>query len=366
MKDRIILTEPVEITPPEKSQTINQKRSLLKGAAAVVAGIAVNEFLTMPAESGDIAEASASAGDTAAGDIASAGETSGSFAGTDVATETDSAGNISNPEAPAWDPSTAPVAGSDTVNDDMSFEQAFAAAREKVGAGGIFVWHGEAYNTFYAEETVNVSGEYPPVNIMESDTGDTLYAGTIETGEELSDDYETSGSGPGANMGPAIIAADLNADDNIDAIVVDLNYDGSADMLSTDMNSDGVITDDEVIIIHDPESLVVPEFPSDGSVISVDVNDDGTDDIMVADVNNDQMADFMGTDENRDQEIDQSEIQVLNPEAMEGLTAEPETIEYTGEVASDVPEDVTAEVLDQNDDDLSNLEDNFEEINDWS
>ncbi|WP_373511317.1 hypothetical protein [Persicitalea sp.] len=43
------------------------------------------------------------------------------------------------------------------ANEEMSFGQAFAAAREDVGPGGIFSWHGEVYNTFYAEEWQGLS-----------------------------------------------------------------------------------------------------------------------------------------------------------------------------------------------------------------
>jgi hypothetical protein len=35
-----------------------------------------------------------------------------------------------------------------TVNDDMSFGEAFMTAREELGAAGIFYWHGNPYNTF--------------------------------------------------------------------------------------------------------------------------------------------------------------------------------------------------------------------------
>lgn len=38
------------------------------------------------------------------------------------------------------------------VNDEMSFSQAFSAARDEVGAGGYFVWHGNVYGTYYASE----------------------------------------------------------------------------------------------------------------------------------------------------------------------------------------------------------------------
>lgn len=38
------------------------------------------------------------------------------------------------------------------VSDDMSFGEAFAAARAQVGAGGVFCWHGGVYGTYYADE----------------------------------------------------------------------------------------------------------------------------------------------------------------------------------------------------------------------
>ncbi len=38
------------------------------------------------------------------------------------------------------------------VGSDLSFSEAFEAAREDVGPGGIFVWQGKVYSTYYAEE----------------------------------------------------------------------------------------------------------------------------------------------------------------------------------------------------------------------
>lgn len=38
------------------------------------------------------------------------------------------------------------------VSDNMSFAEAFEAARDQVGAGGVFRWHGGIYNTYTAEE----------------------------------------------------------------------------------------------------------------------------------------------------------------------------------------------------------------------
>ena len=38
------------------------------------------------------------------------------------------------------------------VSDDMSFSDAFHAAYEQVGPGGVFVWHGQVYSTFTEDE----------------------------------------------------------------------------------------------------------------------------------------------------------------------------------------------------------------------
>ncbi|GAB4016087.1 hypothetical protein GCM10028808_43420 [Spirosoma migulaei] len=61
------------------------------------------------------------------------------------------------------------------TTDNMTFEQAFETAREEVGMGGVFSWHGHWYNTFEKEEwgslslaqrqeyTENITGEHLPV-----------------------------------------------------------------------------------------------------------------------------------------------------------------------------------------------------------
>lgn len=45
------------------------------------------------------------------------------------------------------------------VGDDMTFSEAFAEAREEVGAGGVFYWQGGIYSTFYKEEWDNMTAE---------------------------------------------------------------------------------------------------------------------------------------------------------------------------------------------------------------
>ncbi len=51
------------------------------------------------------------------------------------------------------------VSFANDVNDDMSFNEAFAAARAEVGAGGAFEWRGNIYGTYYADEWNNMSDD---------------------------------------------------------------------------------------------------------------------------------------------------------------------------------------------------------------
>lgn len=44
-----------------------------------------------------------------------------------------------------------------TVTDDMTFDEAFAAARAEMGPGDYFEWHGNYYNTFYQHEWEGMS-----------------------------------------------------------------------------------------------------------------------------------------------------------------------------------------------------------------
>lgn len=63
-------------------------------------------------------------------------------------------------EPPVYVPEPAGILDvADNITDDMSFAEAFAAARADVGAGGIFYWHGQSYGTYYENEWANMSDE---------------------------------------------------------------------------------------------------------------------------------------------------------------------------------------------------------------
>ena len=56
-------------------------------------------------------------------------------------------GNVNPPQ-----PEEGEIPVAHSVNDDMSFGEAFAAARSEVGPGGAFCWHGNVYSTYRSDD----------------------------------------------------------------------------------------------------------------------------------------------------------------------------------------------------------------------
>ena len=347
---------------PKTGKTISRKKSFFMAGSAMAAGAVLGDS----SQNQEIAEILLdSDGDGAADAVLTDANHDGVYE-----VETSLAEDFSQQaetQAQPWNPGNAPMATPGTISDTMTFGEAFSAARQELGAGGVFVWQGQYYNTFYAEELDD--NNQPIVDYPTTDYhGLPLLDYNENPSEPIQDEggFGNAGATPGSVPEPHVLAVDFNLDGNVDAVFVDLNLDGSADIMFTDLNQDGQITEDEYIVIHNPADLVVPDNPSDGSMMSVDTNADGVDDILLADIDSDQIADVLGIDANKDQLIDESEITILNAAAMEASSFGPAEVEYSGEVAADMPDDVPVELLDSMNDDLSSLEDNFDEINEWS
>lgn len=350
-----------DIRDPKSGKTISRKSSMVMAAGTVIAGISMNEQTGNETITEIFLDTD---GDNIVDTLITDTNEDGVFEMADHLTVQAST-EISTTQT--WNPHEAPIANPGTVNDEMSFPQAFSSARDELGAGGVFSWQGEYYNTFYAEEldeNNQPNVEYQTTNVHElpeieynSDPFE------ITTSEEIEMEEITTEQATGE---PHIMGLDSNADGVTEAILVDLNLDGSADIMYGDFNEDGQLAEDEVVIIHNPSDLTTPEVITDGTVMAADLNADGTDEILLADIDGDQMADVIGIDGNDNQVIEESEVTVLNPAALgtgESVTGE---IEFDGEIAEDMPEDVSEDVLESMDDDLAGLEDNFDEINDWS
>jgi len=274
------------------------------------------------------------------------------------------------PEGNHFSIATAPHAS--TPDDDMSFSEAFAAAREEVGPGGVFMWHGNAYNTFYAEEVDDQGNPIIDYQTVEpgSQNFDNYEYSTNASPQSAGDTY-TESSGQEVEGQVNVMGVDADFDGLVETYIVDSNLDGSADAIYVDANLDGQITNDEVQVIHDPSTLETAESPVSGAEISIDTNADGIDDVVFADVDGDLVADVVGVDANQNQVIDENEIQVLNQNALNqdgyenAFEAESGEVDYNGEISSDMPEDVPDSELDNFTGEVSKLEDNFPDYNEW-
>lgn len=158
----------------------------------------------------------------------------------------------------------APV--STAVSNEMSFSEAFEAARDQVGAGGFFEYKGELYNTYTKEEWETMS---------ETDQQDyaSSMAGKIHTTQDVVIDYPESGEHhPVTHNAPEHVAGteefdapdlvseadvinrvDVGSDYSIDMYEVDFDKDGKRDFV-VDADGDGKF--DELVIDLDKNSSV--------------------------------------------------------------------------------------------------------------
>ena len=180
----------------------------------------------------------------------------------------------------AW--SDGEVAVATGVSEDMSFGEAFAAARAEVGPGGAFVWHGNVYNTFTAEEWDSMSMEERE-EFGNHFNWSTQVGDDAEMAEQSGEDDEVEvvavnpedGDGLEAEADVEVLGVVHDAEsganvgvmtvDGQDVFLIDVDDDGTFDFLATDANQDGQITDNEVVNIEDEqitmEGYSSPEDP---------------------------------------------------------------------------------------------------------
>lgn len=193
---------------------------------------------------------------------------------------------------PEWVDDQVPVASS--VNDDMSFGEAFAAARNEVGPGGVFEWHGQLYGTYTADEWNSMTAE------QRAEYSDHFSWNHIDHSSSNVAQHSSTTTA-GSSSAPAQTTTN---DDDIE--VVSVNHDDThvaqndghtghtpddmgtrVDVVDTTNGGDPEI---EILgVVHDDESgaNIGGMTVNDQEVILIDVNGDLTFDYMAVDANND-------------------------------------------------------------------------------
>lgn len=145
------------------------------------------------------------------------------------------------------------------VSDSMSFGEAFSTARAEVGSGGVFVWHGNYYSTYTAEEwdVMDANDRHNYAESVNAAFGQSSPNREHDTTQDLESAQESSDSNE-----PEIRVLTVSAIDNNDGTETyvgsalvnghysefqDLDGDGLVDQLLVDVNDNGIVDDNEVL-----------------------------------------------------------------------------------------------------------------------
>lgn len=200
------------------------------------------------------------------------------------------------------------------VSDDMSFSDAFNAAHDQVGPGGVFVWHGQVYSTFtddewnsmtpaeqaefgnhvhvqydepshasaeptgtHAEQVAHAETQEPQVMVVQQPGITNGTEGEVPQVEPEVLAYETVSGADGSQMDVAVVSVGGQ-----EFGVYDVNQDGTADLMVADENNNQQIEENEIhdissenvsmqalhddyIAQNDP-SMQDPDYINDGNV----------------------------------------------------------------------------------------------------
>ena len=204
---------------------------------------------------------------------------------------------------PEWVDDKVPVATG--VNDEMSFGQAFAAARQEVGPGGCFEWRGQLYGTYTAEEWNKMSPEE-----------------RHEYASHFSWNKIDSHDSPVHKEEPVAVHHD-DPDDEIEVISVE--HPNEPTVAQHNEPQENHVTPGhgpQVVEVNDPEPSPNPDpAPANDPEIEIIgvVHDEETganiggmlvdgQEVVLVDVDNDIVFDYMVVDANHNGKIDEGEV----------------------------------------------------------
>ena len=164
-----------------------------------------------------------------------------------------------------------------SVEGCQSFREAFQSARAELGAGGVFRWHGNIYNTYTAEEWNAMSKEEK--NLFAQRVKPEVSAADIDTNQ--------------------ITKEESTADEDVQvASVQEEDHVANAQVVAEEA-SEVTSDDDDVRVIGygdvnlaDGRSVTVEELEINGQRVAViDVDKDGVGDFAMSDLNHNNRAD---------------------------------------------------------------------------
>lgn len=160
--------------------------------------------------------------------------------------------------------STLPVA---QIHNEMSFGEAFAAARAEVGPGGVFIWHGGIYNTYTADEWNAMTPQQK--NDFAHQVNPEVRAHEVPTPTDAHPDVavhqavEATPEQPSQDVEVQVVSQETSETHDADvevhiigygevqghvAVGLDTDGDGQADVAIIDVDDSGGLSDPDVLV----------------------------------------------------------------------------------------------------------------------
>lgn len=257
-------------------------------------------------------------------------------------------------------------------DDDKSFDEAFQDAREQLGAGAAFRWHGGVYSTFTEEEWNNMSPEEreaynqkvePLMTDEDHNANNYQHHAAPTTHQEPERPAQPTKPEPPTPQNNDEIkieeeeVTELNGQKVIVAsgthngkpmVLIDVDRDGTYDLMVEDQNNDGNISENEYVDISDRHIAVhmqIPDSPGphpindewtiieegetelDGHRVIVARADHNGERAVLFDVDHDGHYDVALEDSNHDGQITEDDYHNISSQ---GLTVQDQSLVTSG------------------------------------
>ena len=193
----------------------------------------------------------------------------------------------------------------ENIKDDMSFKEAFEAARKEVGPGGAFEWRGNVYNTFTAEEWNGMSKEereeYASHFKLESPEDDNTEATENMMAENDPEDEET-------------MTAEVDEDENTEATENMMAENDPEDDPEDEETMTAEVDDVESEDIDPDIEILGIEHDDDNNSNYAEIMIDGENAVLVDVDGMDDTFEYLAADLNGDGEITPDEIADISDE----------------------------------------------------
>lgn len=184
------------------------------------------------------------------------------------------------------------------VDDSMSFSEAFAAAREQVGAGGVFEWHGKVYGTYYENEWNNMSQEERAEWQSSIDYADVMDKPAKATAHTQTAAHSATHTETASTTTASAQTTEATPEDP-NTVPSDASYN---DNPAPATPSSGSESDNEVHVVG-----VAVQDNGHGGMATIAGLQAGEEAAIVVDVDTDGTIDIIGIDENHNGQFEQNE-----------------------------------------------------------